>query len=338
MIERPYGIVVDTAGGDFAPAAPIAGALSALTRYPAQLYLVGHPADLRPHLPQPLPEGLEVVPASEVVAMGEKEPASAVRTKPDSSMVVGMKLVREGRAQAFVSAGHTGAVMAAALLTLGRRPGIRRPALAVPFPTREGVCILLDVGANPDCRPEWLVQFAEMGSQVASRVLGIHNPRVGLLSNGEEESKGSELVLQAHRLLRRTALNFVGNVEGKDVPAGAVDVVVTDGFTGNVGLKLAEGVGLTVGAFLKEELRRSPITRLGALLALPALRSLGRKLDWSEYGGGLLVGVNGVVVIPHGRSNPNAILNSVRVAYEALQSDLMGSIGDIAAAEPARLS
>lgn len=333
-------IALDGLGGDHAPHAPCAGALRALERYPVRILLVGRGEALRPHLPASPPEGLELVEAPEVIAMDVGEPAAAIRTQKDSSIAVGLRLVRDGRAQAFLSAGHTGAVMAGALLLLGRRPGIRRPALAVPFPTPDGACLLLDVGANPDCRPEWLVQFGEMGSQVASRVWGIRSPRVGLLSNGEEESKGSELILQANPLFRASALNFIGHVEGKDIPEGVADVVVTDGFTGNVALKLAEGVGTTIARLLREELRRSPRRALGALLARPALAALRHKLDWSEYGGGILLGVNGLVIIPHGRSNPNAVLNAIRVAHEALRAELTEAIGrhEIATAESGTIS
>lgn len=319
-------VALDGMGGDHAPEAPCRGALLALERLPLRVLLVGRPDALAPHLPTPPPPGLAVVAAAEAIPMDVKEPAAAARGR-DTSIAVGLRLLKEGRAQAFVSAGHTGAVMAAALLLLGRRRGIRRPALAVPFPTRSGACILLDVGANPDCKAEWLVQFGEMGAQVAERILGIPQPGVGLLSIGEEESKGSPLVLAAHGLFREAPFRFVGNVEGNDIPEGRADVVVTDGFTGNVCLKLAEGVGMAVGGMVREELTRSLRGRLGALVARPALQALKRRLDWSEYGGGLLLGVDGVVVIPHGRSNPKAISQSLRVAYEAQRTGLLAAVG-----------
>ncbi|MBI4758202.1 MAG: phosphate acyltransferase PlsX, partial [Chloroflexi bacterium] len=250
----------------------------------------------------------------------------AVKEKKDSSLNVGMKLVQAGQAQALVSAGNSGAVMAAALFNLGRIKGIERPALGTVYPTVRGKCFLLDIGANTDCKPEYLRQFAIMGLAYWERVFGVPNPRVGLVSNGEEEGKGSMLARDAYQLLKQTRLNFVGNVEGKDVPLGLADVAVTDGFTGNVMIKLSEGVAEMLVGFLKEEIKKRPLAMAGAVLARPAFEALRKRLDYSEYGGGPLLGVDGVVIVAHGRSNAYAIKNAVRVAKEAVDRKLVEAI------------
>lgn len=320
-------VVLDAMGGDHAPAAPVEGAVLAAREFGMPIYLVGQEEAVRAELAKHDHAGLPitVVPASEVIRMDE-QPSVAARRKKDSSMVVGMGLVKEGKAQAFVSMGNTGAVMAVALFQLGRMQGVKRPAVATLFPTVEGFCLLLDVGANADCKPEYLYQFGVMGSLYASKVLGVENPRVGIVSNGEEEGKGNQLVKEAYPLLKNGALNFVGNVEGKDVPAHLADVVVTDGFTGNVIVKTAEGISHMISTFIKEEVYRSPISMLGGLLMRSAFDRVEKRTDYSEYGGAVLLGVDGVVIIGHGRSNAWAVRNAVRVAAQAVAGGVLTAI------------
>jgi len=320
-------IVLDAMGGDRAPGVVIEGAVQAARDLDVEIFLVGRPRAIQPELARYDTTGLHlsIIPASQVVEM-DKHPATAVRAKPDSSMVVGMRLVKEGEAQAFVSAGNSGGVLAAALFQLGRIRGIRRPALSTVWPTRQGRCLLLDIGANTECKPEYLLQFALMGSVYSQRAMGVDNPRVGIVSNGEEEGKGSILVQEAYALLKESSLNFVGNVEGKDIFQDLADVVVTDGFTGNVILKTSEGVGAVLMEVLREEIKRRPLAVLGALLAKPAFRAVAKMLDYREYGGGILLGVNGIVVVAHGRSDARAIVNAVRVAKQAVEGEVVSTI------------
>ncbi len=330
-------IVLDAMGSDRAPAADVEGAVRAARRFGHEIVLVGRQAlieaELAKHNAADLP--LSIVPAEQVIGMDE-HPSQAVRRKPDSSMVVGMGLVREGQADAFVSAGNSGGVLASALAgagRLGRIRGIRRPALSTVLPTVSGSCLMLDIGANTDCRPEWLVQFAVMGSIYAQRVLGVPNPRVALLSNGEEETKGDALVIEAHQALKQVqGLNFIGNAEGKDLPMGAADVIVADGFAGNVAIKTAEGVASMMLQLLRTHIKASPITAVGGLLAKPAFRQVARVLDYREYGGAPLLGVNGVVIIAHGRSDPLAIENAIRVAADAVAGGVVERIREGVAA------
>jgi len=268
---------------------------------------------------------LPIVNASQVIEM-EEHPAAAVKAKKDSSMMVGMDLIKRGEADAFVSAGNSGGVMAAALFRLGRIRGIKRPALSTVYPTTPGLCFMLDVGANTDCKPEYLLQFAYMGVAYAERVLRIANPRVGIVSNGEEETKGNILVQEAHQLLKKSGLNFIGNVEGKDIPAGMADVVVTDGFTGNVIGKLSEGLAESLLSVIKEEIKKNPLATVGALLSKPAFDKVKKRLDYAEFGGAPLLGVDGVVIVAHGRSNAKAIKNAVRVAKQAVEGEMLAAI------------
>jgi glycerol-3-phosphate acyltransferase PlsX len=323
-------IVVDAMGSDHAPVPDVEGAVRGARRYGAEIILVGQPERIEPELARYDTSGLtiEIQPASQVIEMGE-HPSQAVRAKPDSSMVVGMGLLRSHTADAFVSAGNSGGVLAAALASagrVGRIEGVQRPAISTVFPTSEGFSFLLDIGANADCRPEWLVQFALMGRVYAQRVLKVANPRVGLLSNGEEDTKGSRLVQEAHALLKGMDINFVGNVEGKDLTRGVVDVVVADGFAGNVAIKTAEGVSSMLLSLLRQEIKSRPLATLGGLLAKPAFRAMGKRLDYREYGGGPLLGVDGAVIIGHGRSDGLAMENAVRVAFETVNSDLVAAI------------
>ncbi|HEY8475263.1 MAG TPA: phosphate acyltransferase PlsX [Chloroflexota bacterium] len=320
-------IALDAMGGDHAPRVPVEGAVQAVATLGVEVLLVGQPDALERELARfaPVPPGVQVVPAPDAIGMDE-HPVAAVRQKPGSSLVVGLKLVRDGEAAAFVSAGNTGAVMAGALFILGRLPDVDRPPLATVFPTLHGHCLLLDVGANADCRPEHLVQFALMGSVYQERVLGRPEPRVALLSIGEEETKGNLLTVEAHRLLRASALRFVGNVEGKDVPHGVADVIVCDGFVGNVVIKLAEGLGGAIFQVVREEVSRDALGRLAGLLLRPAFRRVRRRFDYAEYGGAPLLGVRGVVIVAHGRSNATAIRNAIRVAQRAVDEGLVQRI------------
>ena len=321
-------IAIDAMGGDYAPAEIIKGAVEAASRCGIPVTLVGDTESVNRELAKYATTGLpiEVAHASEVVQMDE-HPANAIRRKSDSSIVVAADLVSNGEAQAMVSAGNTGAAMAVATLRLGRIEGIDRPAIGAILPTMNGKTVMLDAGANVDCSVENLLQFAVMGSEYAERMFKISKPRVGLLSIGEEAIKGNELTRAANTRLSRTSLNFVGNVEGKDVFRGAVDVVVCDGFAGNIVLKAGEGMAEFVLANLKREINRGFLYRLGALFLRPAFRRVKTKLDYAEYGGALLLGVNGVCVICHGRSDARAIRNAIRAAADAVANDVVGRIG-----------
>jgi len=314
-------------GGDHAPEVVIQGLQAYLAQGTANVILVGQEDKVKPLLGKyPLPpERVQFRHASQVIEMDE-HPAEAVKAKEDSSMVVGMNLLKSGEADAFMSAGNSGGVLAAALFRLGRIPGIKRPALSTVFPTQKGFTFILDIGANTDCKPLYLQQFGIMGSIYAERVLGVPNPRVGIVSNGEEPGKGSMLVQEAFELLKGSNLNFIGNVEGKDIPAGMADVVVTDGFTGNVIIKLAEGAAALMLGIIGEEIRRRKVAALGALLAKPAFRAVKHRLDYAEYGGAPLLGVDGVVIIAHGRSNAKAICNAIRVAERAVNGKIVEQI------------
>jgi phosphate acyltransferase len=312
-------IALDAVGSDKAPEPEIRGAILACRTLPVRVHMIGPEAELRDLLDEELEnEDLPIVihNATERIGMEEKA-AQAVRTKRDSSMRVGLKLVREGKAAGFVTAGNTGAAMATAKMVLGALPGVDRPALATPMPSSTGnPCVLLDVGANVDCKPHNLEQFAVMGEIYARTVLKINEPRVGLLSIGEEESKGNDLTREAFPLLKNLPIKFIGNVEGRDIFSGLADVIVCDGFVGNVALKTSEGVGRFVRDVLRESLTRTVTAQVGALLSRRAFNDFRRRLDYREYGGAPLLGVRGVCIIGHGSSNDRAIYNGIRVAYE----------------------
>ncbi len=322
-------IAVDAMGADKAPDPEICGAIQAVRELGVKVLLVGPENRLQPLLDAALAGGrlpIEIVHASEHIAMDEKA-ALAVRNKKDSSMRVGLKLVREGRAAAFLTAGNTGAAMVTAKMVLGALPGVDRPALAAVLPTSGGgPCVLLDVGANVDCRPQNLAQFAVMGELYARSVLKVQRPRVGLLSIGEEEGKGNDLTGEAFPLLKALPLNFIGNVEGRDLYNGNADVIVCDGFVGNVALKTSEGLSRLVRDMLKESLRRTVTAQVGALLSRKAFSAFKRKMDPSEYGGAPLLGVRGVCIVGHGSSNDRAIRNGIRVAAEFAQAGVNGLI------------
>ena len=309
-------IAVDAMGGDRGPAEVVGGALTARSDTLTPL-LYGDPSvDAR---------GLELVGTDGVIEMHEK-PADAVRAKPDSSLVASVRAVHEGRADAVVSAGNTGAVLAAGLLELRRLPGVMRPAIAVPIPAQNGPSVLLDAGANADARPEHLVQFATMGAVFAEEILGLERPTVRLLSIGEEGEKGNQLTLEAHALLRESDLNFQGNCEGRDVLRGAADVVVTDGFTGNVVLKTLEGTIRTILEGLRDEITATPRGKLGGLLIRPASRRLRHRLDPDTYGGAYLLGLRGLAVVAHGNSSETAIANAIRLAARGVDNNVVGRL------------
>jgi len=320
-------IVLDAMGGDHAPPVAVEGGVWAAREFGIEVILVGREEDVQQELARYDTSGLSlpIVHASQVIEMDE-HPAAAVKAKKDSSMVVGIDLVKRGEAEAFVTMGNSGGALAAALFGLGRIRGIKRPALSTIYPTTPGLCFMLDVGANTDCKPEYLLQFAHMGVAYAERVLGIANPRVGIVSNGEEEGKGSILVQEAYQLLKESGLNFIGNVEGKDIPAGMADVVVTDGFTGNVIGKLSEGLAASLLGIIKEEVKKSPLATVGALLSRPAFDQVKKRLDYAEFGGAPLLGVDGVVIVGHGRSNAKAVKNAVRVAKRAVEGGMLAAI------------
>ena len=309
-------VAVDAMGGDRAPDEVVAGALAA-AGHGATPVLVG---------PRGIDTGgLELIEAADTIAMDEK-PADAVRGKPDASLVVACRAVAEGRADAVVSAGNTGAMLAAGLLHLRRLPGVMRPAIAVPIPTQRGPSVLLDSGANADARPEHLLQFAHMGAVFAEEILELPNPDVRLLSIGEEPEKGNQLTLEAHALLVESDLNFGGNAESRDLLAGAADVVVCDGFTGNVALKLLEGTIKTLLDALREEVTATARGRLGGLLIRPAAQRLRTRLDPDTYGGAYLLGLRGLAVIAHGNSSRRAIANAILLAARGAEHDVVGRL------------
>jgi glycerol-3-phosphate acyltransferase PlsX len=309
-------IAVDAMGADRGPAEVIAGALDARdgTLTPVLYGDAGTEA-----------RGLELVATDGVVEMSDK-PADVVRAKPDSSLVASVRAVGDGKADAVVSAGNTGAMLAAGLLELRRIPGVLRPAIAVPIPTQNGPSVLLDAGANADARPEHLLQFATMGAVFAEEILGVRRPSVRLLSIGEEAEKGNQLTLETHALLRESDLNFQGNCEGRDVLRGAADVVVTDGFTGNVVLKTLEGTIRTILEGLRAEITATTRGKLGGLLIRPAARNLRHRLDPDTYGGAYLLGLRGLAVIAHGNSSQTAIANAIRLAARGVEHDVVGRL------------
>lgn len=326
----PVCVALDAMGGDAGPAVNVEGAVAAARELGLGVILVGVQEEIRRHLDRHDLRGLpiKVRHASEVVEM-EESPSTALRKKKDSSIRVAVDLVRSGDADAVVSAGNTGAVMAITLVVLGPLAGVERPAIAAALPTLAGHAILLDVGANVDCKPRHLVQFAIMGNVYARQVLGKARPRVGLLSIGEEETKGNELTKEAFRALEEEpGIEFIGNVEGVDVFRGYADVVVCDGFTGNVALKIGESVAETIMALVREEVTADLRSRAGALLLKPAFRRLQRRLDYSEVGGAPLLGVNGITIISHGRSSAKAIRNALRVAGDCVKSRVLDNIRD----------
>jgi len=320
-------IAVDAMGTDGHPTPELEATGLAIQAWPDPILLVGPAEPLESRLAaRGIPEDrVEVVDAPEVLSMTDK-PADAARGKALSSMAVGMELVKQGRADAFVTCGNTGGALANAIFRLGRIQGVKRPALTAAFPVRGGQAIVLDIGANTDCKPEYLAQFAVLGSIYAQKVLGIGSPKVGLLSNGEEPGKGNDLVKQSFPLLQDSGLNFIGNVEPKEVYAAGADVIVTDGFIGNIFLKSSEAVAAFLIDIIRHEIKQSTVASLGGLLARPAFRQVGQILDPERYGAGTLLGVDGLVFVGHGRFGPNGVFNAIRVARQAVESDLLAAM------------
>ncbi len=331
-------IAVDATGGDVGAKVIVPGAVAGARAAGIALVLVGPTLVIEAELAKLDTTGLDVsiVEAPDMIEMTE-HPAQAVRAKPTSSIVVAIKEVKAGNAAAMVSAGHSGAVMASALFSLGRIKGIDRPAIGSTIPTLRGQTLVVDLGAVTDPKPLHLVQFALMAQVYAQRILGLSNPSIGLLSNGEEPSKGNLFVQQVYPLLLETpGINFAGNIDGKDVPGGTVDIVVTDGFTGNVALKVAEGTATLMTEMLRKELTATLPRKLAALFLRSGFRQVRRRLDYSETGGAPLLGVDGTVVISHGRSNETAILNAIKAAKRAVEVDLPGGIREAIAATVAK--
>ena len=313
-----FKIAVDAMGSDRGPSVEIEGAVQAATQYGIPIVLVGQENRIRDLLAQHETSGLQidVVNATEVITM-EDAAATAARRKKESSIHVAARLMREGVVSGFVSAGNTGAVMATVKMIMGTLAVVDRPALSTVLPTQKGKpAILLDVGANVDCKPHHLEQFAMMGDIYSRAIFGIRRPRVGLLSIGEEDTKGNELTKEAFKSLKRAPINFIGNVEGRDIFTGDVDVIVCDGFTGNVALKLSEGLYEAFASMLKQELQKTLSAKVGAIFAQNAFRNFKHRLDYSEYGGAPLLGIKGITIVCHGRSNSNAIKNAIRIADE----------------------
>jgi glycerol-3-phosphate acyltransferase PlsX len=317
-------IAVDAMGGDHGPSVVVEGAVAAVRELGASVILVGDTTAIDREL-QRLgatgAAGIEVRHASQVVEMGET-PSHALRRKRDSSLRIAAELVRDGKAAAFVSAGNTGAALAVSMFVIGVLRGIDRPAIAAVLPSLKGFTVLVDVGANIDPKPWHVFQFAVMGHVYARDILGLANPRVGLLSVGAEEGKGNELTRETYDQLKESSLNFIGNVEGRDIYNGHCDVIVTDGFTGNVALKISESLAEMLGAMIKEELGRDFRSKLGAALALPAFRRFRKRVDYTEMGGAPLLGIDGAAVISHGSSPSKAIKNAVRIAGEWARAGL----------------
>lgn len=318
-------------GGDHAPAAAVEGAVTAAREFGLEILLVGREAEVSPLLHKfNAPKAVELIHAPDVVEMDDA-PASAIRRKKAASLVVCADLVKEGRAQAMFSAGNTGAGMAVSLFKFGRISGIDRPAIAILLPNRSGLTVLLDAGANVDVSPEHLSQFAMMGSIYARELLGIPSPRVGLVNIGEEEGKGNELTKSALPLLKQAPVRFVGNIEGPDLFNGRVDVAVCDGFTGNVILKVGEGVAEFLMHLIRDDVNEHALMKVPALLMKPTFRRLRQRTDYGERGGAPLLGVNGVCVIGHGRSHATAIANAIRTAGEAVKHGIIDKIREQAA-------
>ncbi|MDR2428474.1 MAG: phosphate acyltransferase PlsX [Candidatus Margulisbacteria bacterium] len=327
-------IALDAMGGDYAPAEVVKGAVAAARDENLTVILIGDQAKVSLELKKyPKKNNIETVHASEDIAMSE-HPVEAVRVKKDASINVCMRLLKEGKADAVVSAGNTGAVMAAALFGLGRVRGIERPAICSVFPTVKGHTVVLDIGANADCRPSHLVQFAYMGKAYIEKVIGVENPRVGLLNIGEEDEKGSELTAAANKMLRlerANGLNFIGNIEGKDILENESDVVVCDGFVGNVVLKFGEGMVFSLTKLIRQNL--SFLGWLGLFFMLGSLFKVKNKIDYKKYGGAPLLGVNGVVIITHGRAKAETIKNSIAAAAKAVKQNLIEAIRQVKAVE-----
>ena len=325
-------LAIDAMGGDFAPKEVVEGAKEACSVNPdIEIILVGRPEKVKPFLIEEkgstgdVLKRIEIKRADQVIKMGETG-AMSVKTKKDSSIVVGLELVKSGEAEAFISAGNTGAVMAAALLKLGRIKGIHRPAIAATIPTSAKPIVLIDAGANLDCKPANLLQFALMGNAFSEKVLGVEKPKVGLLNVGSEKGKGGEVVKAAHDLLEKAPINFHGNVEGKDVSIGTADIIVCDGFVGNIVLKTMEGLASVMFNEIKDVINATPANKVGGLILARSIQRLKNRLDKDTYGGAELLGVNGICMISHGSSKRRAIKNSISAATKSINQDIITKI------------
>ncbi len=322
-------IVVDAMGGDYAPKVTVSGAVEARRLYDIGIVLVGKRDVIQKELSRikNLPSDIEIVDASEVIAM--REPAAAsVRKKRDSSILIGIELLKNKKADAFVSAGNTGAVVCAATLRLRLLPGIERPGISILVPTLKNAALIIDVGANIDPKPMHLLQYAVMSDSYLRNIMKRENPRIGLLNIGEEETKGTEFLKETYQLMEKADFNFAGNVEARELFSGNCDAAVCDGFVGNISLKILEGVGEVVSELLRRELKGNPLAKIGLLFAKNSLRRFRKSLDYSEYGGAPLLGVDGVIIIGHGRSSVNAIKNAIRVAKEEVENKVNEKIVD----------
>lgn len=322
-------ILVDAMGGDFAPQNPVQGAIEALNELDIDLILIGNEAAVRKELSKYKydRDRIKIVHANSVIGMDEA-PTVSVRKKKDSSITLGLKLIKDGQADAFVSAGNTGAVVCAATVMLGHLPGIERSGIALLVPTKTGVSLLIDAGANIDPKPIHLLQYGIMGSAYFKNIFSKNRPTVGLLNIGEEESKGTGFMKETHQLLNTGNLNFIGNVDSKDLFSGTCDIIIADGFVGNVALKVSEAAAEAVSAFLKEDIKNSFWAKIGIFFLWPALKKFKKKLDYSEYGGALLLGIDSFVIISHGRSSAKAIKNAISVAKKEAEHNINQHIID----------
>ena len=320
-------IILDAMGSDNYPYPEIDGAIEASRDFKVEIILVGKRNLLEPLLKEKNKENLPIIieDAPDVLEMTDK-PVEATKLKPDNSMAVGLRLLKSGRGQAFVTAGNTGGALFNAISILKRMRGVQRPALTAVFPTRNGRCVVLDIGANADCRPDFFVQFGIIGSIFAEKVLNIPNPRVAMLANGEEDMKGNRLIKDSKPLMKSSKFNFIGNVEPKEVYSGETDVVIADGFTGNIFLKTSEAVGRLMTDIIKEDIRSNFITTVGGILVKPAFSRLKKMMDPAEVGAARLLGVNGLVFIGHGKSDARAIYNGIKAAHNDIQANLIESI------------
>lgn len=323
-------IALDAMGGDFFPNINIQGALLALKKFPIKIILIGNKPILEkeikktPHFPT---HKIRIIHAEDIIEMTDS-PTKAYRKKKNSSIHVGLQLVKEKKAQAFVSAGNTGAVLTASTFILGRIEGIERPSLLAVMPSEKKPFVMLDMGSNVDCKPQQLVQFAIMGECFSKEIMEIKNPTIGLLNIGEEKEKGNITTQQTHDLLKQININFIGNVEGKELTKGNIDVVICDGFVGNNMLKFGEGLFSLFSSFLREQAKKSTIAKLGFLLLKSTFKKFKKKFDYDEYGGAFLLGVNGVSIIAHGHANQIAFKNAIKVAYMAVENDITNKISD----------
>lgn len=320
-------IAIDAMGGDHAPEQPVIGALEALKHISSDIVLIGDESRINAVLKQHTydPARITIVHTTEVID-NEDKPVKAIKAKKDSSMVVGFKLLKDKEIDAFLSAGNTGALLAGGLLKVGRIKGIDRPGLCSVYPTTNGISVLMDAGANADCKPRNLLEFGIMGSIYAESVLGISKPKVGLVNIGTEEGKGNTLMIESYPLLKDSTLNFIGNAEARDLPEGVCDVIVCDGFTGNVVLKVSEGVAKTFGGMIKSAIKASPLSMVGGILLKNGLGLIKKKMDYAEYGGAPFLGVDGLLVKAHGSSNSKAFMNGIRYAEKCIVQDVVGKI------------